>query len=60
VKLKDKVAIVIGAASPRGMGCATALKLAEEGADLVITDLASQIERLKKSLKRFGVKVLNL
>ncbi|MGD0794818.1 MAG: SDR family NAD(P)-dependent oxidoreductase [Dehalococcoidales bacterium] len=36
--LKGKVAIVTGAASKRGMGHAIALKLADEGADVVITD----------------------
>jgi NAD(P)-dependent dehydrogenase (short-subunit alcohol dehydrogenase family) len=36
--LKGKVAIVTGAASKRGMGHAIALRLAGEGADVVITD----------------------
>jgi NAD(P)-dependent dehydrogenase (short-subunit alcohol dehydrogenase family) len=36
--LKDKVAIVTGAASKRGMGHATALRLAREGADVVVVD----------------------
>lgn len=36
--LKGKVAIVTGAASKRGMGHAIALKLAGEGADVVVTD----------------------
>jgi NAD(P)-dependent dehydrogenase (short-subunit alcohol dehydrogenase family) len=49
LKLKDKVAIVTGAASPRGMGYATALKFAEEGANVVVTDLASNLERLEKT-----------
>ena len=49
LKLKDKVAIVTGAASPRGMGYATALKFAEEGANVVVTDLASDLERLEKT-----------
>jgi 3-oxoacyl-[acyl-carrier protein] reductase len=37
-KLEGKVAIVTGAASKRGMGHAIALRLAGEGADVVITD----------------------
>lgn len=58
-KLKDKVAIVTGAASPRGMGCAAALKFAEEGANVVVTDLASDLQRLEKAaatIQREGVK----
>lgn len=37
MKLKDKVAIVTGAA--RGIGRATALRLASEGAKVVIVDI---------------------
>ena len=36
--LKNKVAIVTGAASRRGMGRAIALKLAGEGANVVVAD----------------------
>lgn len=36
--LEGRVAMVTGAASKRGMGHATALKLAREGADIVVTD----------------------
>jgi len=36
--LKGKVALVTGAASKRGMGHAVALRLAEEGADVVVAD----------------------
>jgi len=36
--LKDKVALVTGAASKKGMGRAIALRLAREGADVVIVD----------------------
>jgi 3-oxoacyl-ACP reductase-like protein len=34
--LRDKVAIVTGAASPMGIGFATATRLAEEGARVVL------------------------
>ncbi|WP_023639989.1 SDR family NAD(P)-dependent oxidoreductase [Dickeya zeae] len=37
--LKDKVAIITGAASPRGLGFATAKLFAENGANVVILDL---------------------
>ena len=36
--LEGKVALITGAASKRGMGHAIALKLANEGADVVVTD----------------------
>jgi len=38
-RLQDKVALVTGAASVPGLGSATALRFAEEGATLVVTDL---------------------
>ena len=37
--MKDKVAIVTGAASLRGIGWATARRFAEEGARVVLLDL---------------------
>jgi len=39
VLLKDKVAVISGAASPRGIGMATARLFAEHGATVVILDL---------------------
>lgn len=36
--LKDKVAFITGAASKRGMGHAVALRLAKEGADVIVCD----------------------
>ena len=43
--LKDKVAIITGAASARGLGFATAKLFAENGAKVVIIDLNRSEER---------------
>ena len=42
MQLKDQVAIITGAASPRGIGWATARRFAGEGARVVILDLEAQ------------------
>jgi NAD(P)-dependent dehydrogenase (short-subunit alcohol dehydrogenase family) len=49
--LDGKVAIVTGAGRPKGMGRASALKLAEQGAKVVVTDLA----RKRKDLEIEGL-----
>ncbi|MBS0619149.1 MAG: glucose 1-dehydrogenase [Spirochaetes bacterium] len=36
---KDKVAVITGSASPQGLGCATAEALAEQGCNIVISDI---------------------
>jgi 3-oxoacyl-[acyl-carrier protein] reductase len=52
--LKDKVAIVTGSA--RGLGAATARRLAEEGAKVVITDiLAEQAQATAAALRADGL-----
>ncbi|WPD76615.1 SDR family oxidoreductase [Dickeya fangzhongdai] len=43
--LKDKVSIITGAASPRGLGFATAKLFAENGAKVVILDLDAQASK---------------
>ncbi|MBS0969334.1 3-oxoacyl-ACP reductase [Chimaeribacter arupi] len=43
--LKDKVAVITGAASPRGLGFATARLFAEQGANVVIIDLDAAASR---------------
>ncbi|UXY13053.1 SDR family oxidoreductase [Kosakonia sp. ML.JS2a] len=43
--LKDKVAIITGAASPRGLGFATAKLFAENGAKVVIIDLDEEASK---------------
>lgn len=54
MKLKDKVAIITGAA--RGIGRATAVELARNGADVVINDLAHEREAAEvvKQIEGFG------
>jgi NAD(P)-dependent dehydrogenase (short-subunit alcohol dehydrogenase family) len=42
--LDDKVAIVTGVGRPRGIGEATALKFAREGADVVVSDICREYE----------------
>jgi NAD(P)-dependent dehydrogenase (short-subunit alcohol dehydrogenase family) len=44
--LEGKVAVVTGAGRPKGMGRASALKLAEQGAIVVVTDVAREREDL--------------
>jgi 3-oxoacyl-[acyl-carrier protein] reductase len=48
MKLLDgKIAIVTGAGRPKGMGRASALKLAEQGASVVVTDVARERKDLQ-------------
>ena len=48
--LKDKVAIVTGAARRRGIGRAIALRLASEGANLVLMDVCQKRPDLRGAL----------
>jgi NAD(P)-dependent dehydrogenase (short-subunit alcohol dehydrogenase family) len=54
-RFTNKVALVTGAGSPRGIGRATALALAREGASVVITDIvAENVERVTEELQALG------
>ncbi len=59
--LAQKVAVVTGAGHPKGIGRAIALKLAQQGANVVVTDLASAKKDLDDAviqLNELGVDAL--
>ena len=57
MKFKDKTALVTGAAV--GIGRAVILKLAQEGANLVLVDVnAEKLSELKDELKAYSPKCL--
>ncbi len=63
--LDNKVAIVTGAASDRGMGQATVYKLAEEGARIVVTDRLqdgddSHIKQVVTNLEKSGAEAMGI
>lgn len=59
MKLKDKVAIVTGAASHIGMGRAIALGLAKEGADVVVCDVKHEgVRERAREIEQLGRKSL--
>ncbi len=56
--LENKIAIVTGAGHPRGIGRSIAVKLAEQGASVVVTDLASAeagLQQVVAELQELGV-----
>ena len=58
-RLLNKVAIITGAASNPGLGYASAVRFAEEGAKLVITDIDMQgLAVAEKNLTALGAEVL--
>lgn len=58
---KDRVAIVTGAGSPRGIGRETALDLAERGANLVIADMdLTGAQAVAREVEALGRKALAL
>ena len=57
--LKNKVAIITGAS--RGIGGATALKLAQSGASVAVTDILKEdCEEVVKGIKKLGVEAIAL
>ncbi|MFX0200824.1 MAG: 3-oxoacyl-ACP reductase family protein [Candidatus Hodarchaeota archaeon] len=55
MKLEGKIAIVTGAGSPRGIGRASAMALASEGANLVVNDMNLQTaEETVKEIKKLN------
>lgn len=59
---KDKVALITGAASPRGLGRAIANRLAKEGVSLVLVDLNQEAisQAADEVAKTYNVKTLGL
>jgi 3-oxoacyl-[acyl-carrier protein] reductase len=56
MRLKDKIAMATGSAN--GIGRAIAMKLAQEGAHVVVNDLSSQEDRarqLSEEIKGMGI-----
>jgi NAD(P)-dependent dehydrogenase (short-subunit alcohol dehydrogenase family) len=54
-RFEGKVALVTGAGSHRGIGRATALALAREGAKLVITDVTAEgVQKVTAEINQFG------
>jgi NAD(P)-dependent dehydrogenase (short-subunit alcohol dehydrogenase family) len=68
-RLEGKVALITGAGRIQGIGSACALRLAREGADVVVTDIdvsgeqipgGSQLEAVAEEISRLGVRVMSL
>ena len=49
--LAGKVAVVTGVGRPRGIGRATALRLAQEGAKLVLADLGKEMSQVATDIR---------
>jgi len=59
LNIKNKVAIVTGAASQKGIGNAVAKALAAEGANVVVTDIVEEgVQALAAELRDSGVKAM--
>ncbi len=53
--LEGKIAIVTGASAPNGIGRATALQLADEGAAVVVTDIAGSLQLDGKPVEKLDL-----
>jgi len=59
MQLKDKVAVVTGAGSERGIGRAIALNLAKEGSNVVVVDINSEgIQKVAQEVENIGTQAL--
>ena len=52
--LSGKVAIITGAGGRHGIGRAIALRLAQEGADVVVTDIQRSLDRMRPDDRQAG------
>jgi NAD(P)-dependent dehydrogenase (short-subunit alcohol dehydrogenase family) len=61
VKLKDKIALITGAAAPQGLGNAIAVAMANEGAKIAICDIDRQrVAERAKEIEAMGAPCLGL
>lgn len=58
MRLNNKVALITGVAGPKGMGYASAKRLAEEGASLAIADISNEVYNRFDDLKKMGYEVV--
>jgi 3-oxoacyl-[acyl-carrier protein] reductase len=59
MNLKNKVALVTGVAGPKGIGYASATRLAREEASLAVVDVSREVHQRAKELERFGGQVIS-
>jgi 3-oxoacyl-[acyl-carrier protein] reductase len=57
-RVEGKVALVTGVAGPKGIGYATAKKLASEGAILAVTDISAEVYDRAKEIQSLGYKAV--
>lgn len=59
---KDRVAVITGSASPAGLGCATAEALAEQGCNIVISDINQENcdKTAQMIAEKYGVKAIGV
>jgi 3-oxoacyl-[acyl-carrier protein] reductase len=59
MNLQNKVALVTGVAGPKGIGYASATRLAREGASLAVVDVSREVHQRAKELEGFGGQVVS-